>query len=88
MSVLENFLLEPMKFLYQNEVGVTHYSSTLDLESNDNKSDKATYRCGPLWVRYPLVRRDCSCCISFESSFLDEYNTENRFINGVVEIKL
>ena len=33
MSVLENFLLEPMKFLSQNGAGVMYYLSTSDLES-------------------------------------------------------
>ena len=56
MSVLENFLLEFMKFLFQNEAGVMYYSSTSDLESNDAKSGTVPYGCGPLWVQYPLGR--------------------------------
>ena len=48
MSVLENFLLEPMIFLYQNEAGVMRYSSTSELESNDTNNGTVPYRCGPL----------------------------------------
>ena len=44
MSVLENFLLEPMKFLYQNEAGVMYYSFTSDFESNDTKNGTVPYR--------------------------------------------
>ena len=44
MAILENFLLEPMKFLYQNEDRVTCYSSTSELESNGTKS--GTILCG------------------------------------------
>ena len=37
MSVLENFLLESIQFLYQNGAGVVYYSYTQNLESNDTK---------------------------------------------------
>ena len=54
MSVLENFLLEPMKIWSQNGAEVTCYSSTSDLESNGVKSGTVPYRCKRIWVRYPL----------------------------------
>ena len=51
ISVLENFLLEPMKFLYQNEAGIMHYSSTSDFGLSGTKRGTVPYRCPPLWVR-------------------------------------
>ena len=44
MSVLEIFLLEPMKFAYQYEDRVTCYSSTSELESNG--TERVRYHIG------------------------------------------
>ena len=82
MSVLENFLLEPMIFLYQNEAGVMRYSSTSDFGSSGTKRGTVAYRCEPIWVRYPLGGGYHSYCIPFESSLRAEYNTETRLKNG------
>ena len=47
MSVLENFLLDPMIFLAQNEAGVMRYSSTSDFGSSGTKRGTVAYRCHP-----------------------------------------
>ena len=88
MSVHENFLLEPMNFLYKNDVRIMYYSFTLNLEPNGTKSDKVPYGCGPLWARYPLSRGYYSCYIPFESPFRDMYHAKDRMKNGSVRIKL
>ena len=73
MSVLENFLLEPMIFLYQNEAEVMRYSSTPDFGSSGTKWGTVPYRCHPYGYGTHLV--EDTIHVVYHSKALSELST-------------